>query len=254
MTRFAFGFCLGLVSMVALAGCGSSAKPTPTTACALNSDCAPGLICTFGLCHSQCAVNGDCAGSGMCLKTTATADGGSTATVYTCEAATEVHCIYNSDCKPPLVCGRDEQCRNQCAGDVDCAPGQKCAASGVCATPEQIDPHTGDVTQVNTGRTADGGVYQGSAGASGTGGATGTAGATGAAGAGAGGLTGTAGAGGKGAGGAAGGAAGGSACAGPQLDFPSVGQGDANPHFTSAVAGRSADTLFIFSAYAGPAT
>ena len=60
----------------------------------------------------------------------------------------------------------------------------------------------------------------------------------------------------SGAGGTAGGAGkggGGTTCTGPQLEFANVSQGDANPGFTSAVAVRNADTLFIFSAYQGPA-
>ena len=100
---------LVLVSASLVAGCGGgSGKPAPATVCALNHDCAPGLICTFGLCHSECAVNGDCSGGGMCLKTTTIADGGATVTAYTCQPPTEAHCVYNSSCTPPLVCGRDE--------------------------------------------------------------------------------------------------------------------------------------------------
>jgi hypothetical protein len=187
----------------------------------------------------------------MCVVATVTSDAGTATTANVCQDPTEVHCVYNSDCKAPLVCGRDETCRNQCAGDVDCATNEKCTVSGVCATPAQINPATGDVPLVTTGRTADGGLYSGSAGASGAAGAAGATGATGAAGAtSAGGISGTSGSGGK----AAGGAAGGSSCSGPELDFPSVAQGDTNPHFNSAVAARSADTLFIFTSYQGPAT
>lgn len=252
MTKLTVGVCLGLLSTFALSSCGSgSAKPSPGVGCALNSDCASGLICTFGLCHSACAVNGDCA-AGMCVKGTEKTEAG-VVTVNVCQLPAENQCYYNSNCMAPLVCGRDEHCRNQCVADVDCPPGEKCTASGVCALTAQIDPATGDVPLVTTGRTPDGGAYSGLAGATGSAGATGTAGATGAAGAsgtaGASGSAGASGAAGKGAGGV-----GGSACSGPQLAFGSVAQGDPNALFTSAVSVRNADTLFIFSAYQGPAT
>src|SRR5580692_1320503 len=103
---------LVLVSASLLSGCGGgSAKPTPGMGCALNSDCATGLICTFGLCHAACVKDTDC-NPGMCVKSNASGDGGTLINV--CQLAVESHCYYNSDCKTPLVCGRDEQCRNQC--------------------------------------------------------------------------------------------------------------------------------------------
>ena len=125
----------------------------------------------------------------MCLKTTTVTDDGGSVTALVCEAPEEAHCVYNSDCMVPLVCGRDEICRNQCVTDVDCVTSQdqKCTPSGVCALPATIDPLTGDVPLVTAGRTADGGVF-----ASGSAGASGAAGATGAAGSGAAGATGAA--------------------------------------------------------------
>jgi alpha-tubulin suppressor-like RCC1 family protein len=157
--------------------------------CALNSDCATGLICTFGLCHSQCVKDTDC-NPGMCVKSSASGDGGTLINV--CQLSVESHCYYNSDCKTPLVCGRDEQCRNQCQSNVDCVAGQVCTASGVCADQSQIVAGTNDVVLLTSGR--DGGFdafvsgtagESGAAGSSGTGGVTGaggSAGATGAAG------------------------------------------------------------------------
>ncbi len=214
---------LVLVTASLLSGCGGgSGKPAPGMGCALNSDCATGLICTFGLCHSQCAKDTDC-NPGMCVKSSAVGDGGGALNV--CQLAAEAHCYYNSDCQAPLVCGRDEQCRNQCQSNVDCVMGQVCTSSGVCADQSQIVAGTNDVKLVTTGRdggfdafvsgtagsgvTATGGTGGAAAGTSGstggTGGAaggtgTGTGGAAGAAGAtglaGSGGAGGTAGAGG----------------------------------------------------------
>jgi alpha-tubulin suppressor-like RCC1 family protein len=174
---------LVLVSASLLSGCGGgSAKPTPGMGCALNSDCATGLICTFGLCHAACVKDTDC-NPGMCVKSNASGDGGTLINV--CQLAVESHCYYNSDCKTPLVCGRDEQCRNQCQSDVDCVSGQVCTTSGVCADKSQIVAGTNDVSLVTTGR--DGGY---DAFVSGTAGESGAAGSSGAGGSGTGGLTG----------------------------------------------------------------
>jgi hypothetical protein len=229
--------CLVLGSMGLLSGCGSGAiKPAPGMGCALNSQCAAGLTCTFGFCHTACAVSGDCPIGQLCVKTAAAGDAGAidAGAINVCQLPTEVTCVYNSNCKFPLICARDEQCRNQCQANVDCVSPQVCTDSKVCALPSQLVSGTNDVQVVTTGQT-DGGA--GSNGSGGTGGA-GHAGTGG-------------GAGGAGKGGA--GVSGGSTCAGPQLEFANVSQGDTNPGFTSAVAVRNADTLFIFSAYGGPA-
>ena len=145
---------LVLVTASLLSGCGGgSGKPAPGMGCALNSECAAGLICTFGFCHSQCDKDIDCS-PGMCLKSTMVGDAG--AALNVCQLATESHCYYNSDCQTPLVCGRDEKCRNQCQSNVDCVTGQVCTSSGVCADQSQIVAGTNDVTLVTTGR--DGGL------------------------------------------------------------------------------------------------
>ena len=237
--------CLVLGSMGLLSGCGSGAvKPAPGMECSLNSQCATGLVCTFGACHIACHVNGDCATGQLCVKSGAAGDAGATdastsgaSTINVCQLPQELTCVYNSNCKSPLVCARDEQCRNQCQLDVDCVSPQVCTASKVCALASQLTPGTNDVPLVTTGQT-DGGAGSSGSGTGGAGGA-GHAGAGGAAG-------------GAGKGGGAGGS-GGSSCAGPQIEFANVSQGDANPGFTSAVAVRNSDTLFIFSAYAGSA-
>ena len=157
----------GLVLFTAslLSGCGGgSGKPAPGMGCALNSQCAAGLICTFGFCHSQCEKDVDCT-PGMCLKSTAVGDAGGALNV--CQLAAEAHCYYNSDCMTPLVCGRDEKCRNQCQSNVDCVTGQVCTSSGVCADQSQIVAGTNDVMLVTTGR--DGGSDMFQSGTAGTG-------------------------------------------------------------------------------------
>ncbi len=187
----ALGLVLATFSL--LSGCGGgSGKPAPGMGCALNSDCAAGLICTFGLCHGACvpnAANGDCPAPQLCVKSSGIADGGGSLNV--CQLPAELTCVYNSDCKTPLVCARDEQCRNQCQTDVDCVPGQVCTDSKVCALTSQLVQGTNDVKVVTAG--LDGGAA--GAGATGTGGgaggsvgtggsvSTGTGGAAGAAGA-----------------------------------------------------------------------
>ena len=226
--------CVVLASVGLMSGCGGGAiKPAPGMGCSLNSQCAAGLVCTFGACHTACVVNGDCPTGQLCVKSSAAGDGGAVdaGVITVCQLPTELTCVYNSDCKSPLVCARDEQCRNQCQLDVDCVSPQVCTDSKVCALPSQLVSGTRDVQLVTTGQTDGGADARGSGGA-------GHAGAGGAAG-------------GAGKGGAGG--AGGSACAGPQLEFANISQGDVNPNFTSAVAVRNADTLFIFSAYGGPA-
>jgi hypothetical protein len=170
---------LVLASLGTLAGCSSSHRPPPGTACALNSDCASGLICTFGLCHEACRLNGDCPTGTLCVKSGPAGDGGST---NVCQLPVEATCVYNSQCKPPLVCARDEQCRNQCLTDVDCVSPQICTASKVCALQAQLQPGTGDVPLVTTGR--DGGADAGGGGGCAAGGAAGAGGAGGQSGAG----------------------------------------------------------------------
>lgn len=235
--------CLVLGSVGLLSGCGGGAvKPAPGMGCALNSDCAAGLTCTFGACHTPCVVNGDCPTGQLCVKSAAAGDAGA---INVCQLQTELTCVYNSNCKSPLVCARDEQCRNQCQLDVDCVSPQVCTSSKVCALTSQLVSGTNDVRLVTTGLDGGGTDAKGSGGTGASGGATaGSGGAAG--GAGKGGSAGGAGKGGAG-------GAGGTACGGPPINFPNVSQGDANPYFTSAVAVRNADTLFMFSAYAGPA-
>ena len=150
---------LGLVSVALLAGCGSSVKPAPGMGCALNSDCASGLICTFGLCHSACVVNSDCQSGALCVKSGSVGDGG--ASINVCQLPVESKCVYNSQCTP-LVCARDEMCRNECVTSADCVSPQVCTDSKVCALTSQLAPGTNDVPVVNS--RLDGGATGGAGG------------------------------------------------------------------------------------------
>jgi hypothetical protein len=236
MKRVIFG-CVVLSSMFALSGCGGSAKPAPGTGCALNSDCATGLICTFALCHSPCVKDTDCATGQMCVKSSAVGDGG---TINVCQLPAEAHCYYNSMCMAPLVCGRDETCRNQCQSSIDCVSGEVCTSSGVCALPSDLVKGTNDVTLLTTGR--DGG-YDAFASGTGAGGAAGSS-ATGTGGS----ATGTGGS--AGATGT-GGAGGGPTCT-AMTRFGRVATGASNPNYTTGIGVKTATELLVFSGYVGP--
>ena len=165
--------CLVLASSSIWVGCGSGAlKPAPGMGCALNSDCATGLTCTFGACHTPCKLNGDCPAPELCIKSNPSVDAGTVAagTVNVCQLAKELTCVYNSNCMAPLVCARDEQCRNQCQTDVDCVSPQVCTASKVCALTSQLVAGTNDVPLVTAGQGGAAGSQ-----ATGTGGAGGAA-------------------------------------------------------------------------------
>lgn len=100
--------------------------------CSLNSDCEEGLVCAFGVCHAACETSKDC-DAGRCIV-----DEGRGRVCQFEEAKT---CAFNSECPPPLICGRDGACRNQCATDRDCVPGQVCRVT-TCAEPEELEDDT----------------------------------------------------------------------------------------------------------------
>ena len=54
-----------------------------------------------------------------------------------CQLEDERACSYNSECSGEQVCAIDGQCRDQCAADRDCVPGQICT-SGTCAAEEEL--------------------------------------------------------------------------------------------------------------------
>src|ERR1041385_5715356 len=114
----------GVATAVAFAAACGSDDATQASGkaakCTLASDCAGGLVCSFGLCHAECATNKDCPANQRCFKAAA-GDAGQSSNV--CQVQEEATCHYRSDCKKPLVCAVDLQCRNQCQDDVDCVTG-----------------------------------------------------------------------------------------------------------------------------------
>jgi hypothetical protein len=235
--RLIAGWFLVLASVV-IAGCGGAAKPAPGMGCTLNSQCAQPLVCTFAICHSACAVSTDCPTGELCVKSGAV--GAEAPGINVCQLPAETKCVYNSECDSPLVCARDEQCRNQCQTNVDCVAPQVCTTSKVCALQAQLVPGTNDVPVVTAGR--DGGLD-----ASGAGGAAGNGGAGGAGGQG----LASGGASGAGGQGAASGGAGGASCA-AMTRFGRIFTGDSSPYYTSGVGVRTNTELYVFSGYVGP--
>ena len=123
-----------LLASMAFLGCGGGSSSAPPGAtCAMNSECAQGLTCSFGRCQSACKEERDCPTGQQCVKN---ASG-----INSCLLPTMEACHYNSDCQAPLICGADLKCRNQCQADRDCATAtQKCVLpDGVCAEPAAIN-------------------------------------------------------------------------------------------------------------------
>ena len=156
---FALIFVLAF-SAGALHGCGggSSQKATPT--CVRASECSGTLVCALGFCVQPCEASKDCPTGQLCVKASDTGNA--------CRApeVAAIKCAMNSDCKDPLVCGRDLTCRQECAADVDCpgggkTGGQRCTVSHTCADPKldkNYDPTTNDYeSSASTGLAGVGG-------------------------------------------------------------------------------------------------
>ncbi len=71
-----------------------------------NSDCPTGLVCRDQRCQVECASDRDCPSGQLCSRS----DGGSA----TCREPDRSTCVRNTDCRPPFVCGSDQQCRLEC--------------------------------------------------------------------------------------------------------------------------------------------
>jgi hypothetical protein len=197
---------IGAVGM----GCGSSKAP-PTPECVLNSDCLkfqpPGLVCALGFCVKPCNISSDCPNNERCVIVGGAVDGGAdsgaggagagtdgsvaakdagtaVASVLgtACQAPETVLCHYTSDCKAPLVCGADQECRNQCQSDVDCAgynnqsDPQVCTViTHLCADPmvdKDYDPATMDFRTLDASTSGGGGAGGNGGGTGGHGGST----------------------------------------------------------------------------------
>lgn len=152
------------IATFGLTGCGDDpVKAGVAKGCTLNSDCSGGLVCSFGLCHQECQNTDDCPAGQRCLKTEES---------NVCQLDNEAQCHFKSDCKDPLVCAIDLQCRNQCQEDEDCLKGQKCA-DHTCAEPEEVNDEGGLKGAVGFGGEGGGGNDPSpSGGKGGTGGST----------------------------------------------------------------------------------
>lgn len=133
-----------VVVAVTTLSCGSDSPVKPGTACVVNSDCNNPLSCSFGTCHSACQESRDCPTGQRCVSAGPVMGAGDagTSTVNVCQLAVEKTCVQNSDCKAPLVCARDLQCRNQCREDRDCATKSQKCIENVCADPDEFDATT----------------------------------------------------------------------------------------------------------------
>ncbi len=103
-------------------------------------------------------------GAGGAAKDGGGDGGGATAQGTACQAPETVDCQYNSQCKTPLVCGSDHQCRDMCETDVDCPMQQVCTSmTKLCADPTVDKDYSSAINDfvLSTG---------GSGGSSGTGG------------------------------------------------------------------------------------
>jgi hypothetical protein len=144
---------VALVLGLSLAGCGGgSSTITPGATCAMNSECASGLTCSFGRCQAACKEARDCANGEQCVK--------NGSGVNSCLLREIEMCNYNSQCPAPLVCAADLKCRNQCLGDRDCATStQRCVLPDrVCAEPSAIGASgilAGAVTSADSGVPGD---------------------------------------------------------------------------------------------------
>ena len=132
---------MAALAVFAYAGCGgsSSSKASPTPLCVRPSDCSGTLVCIQGYCVQECQQSKDCPTGERCIAAT----GGNS-----CQPPEKSSCAYTSQCTSPLVCGIDQQCRNQCQADIDCPTNQKCTPiTKLCWDPsiDKINPATGDL-------------------------------------------------------------------------------------------------------------
>lgn len=139
----------GIAALAAISlGCGSKPAQPVISPCHHDSECATNLVCALGYCVNVCQTSRDCPNSERCVVvggtdggTARTApDGGQPLGATACEAPQAVSCRYTTDCTAPLVCGSDDQCRNECESDRDCPGGdtgiEVCTAmTHLCADP-----------------------------------------------------------------------------------------------------------------------
>lgn len=124
------------VFAVGLGGCSGDDDVAPSggralsEGCLINTDCNTPLVCAFRRCHVECKDSRDCPLPQRCIA--------SDRPFYVCQLESEQPCRRNSDCGELQICASDLQCRDGCASDRDCFPGQTCA-SGACAVPSELE-------------------------------------------------------------------------------------------------------------------
>ena len=146
-----------------------SRAPLVAASCSINTDCNNPLSCSFGRCHTQCTETRDCPNPQRCIH------GGATGV---CQLEDEVKCVRTSECKAPLTCATDSQCREACTSDRDCIAKQVCAVGGFCADLTEVtsDKHlNGEDAGVAS---VDGSGGMGGVGGAGGGGMSGTGGSS----------------------------------------------------------------------------
>jgi hypothetical protein len=249
------GTALSLATLVAAAGssCNSSSgAKSLDQSCSINSDCNSPLICAFSKCHDACTESRDCPSGERCVLS---------GTTGVCQLPAEALCAAGTPCETGEVCGADLQCRVQCTTTGGCVTGDYCLTSGATGACYSSSTPADESTLISEGiLSADGAVIgdastvaltpDGSVVASMPDGASGIDGSNGTA-------SGTDGAsvssvqdGSTGDGSDATVAT--NPCPDPQLTFGTIGQGDYNQYFTSAVGARTSSELLIFSGYFGP--
>jgi hypothetical protein len=127
-------------------GCGDDeegvARAQLGEGCLINSDCNDPLACAFRRCHAQCKDDRDCQTELRCVL--------AEKPNRVCQLDAERLCEYNSECPETEVCGVDGECRDQCAADRDCVPGQLCV-TGTCASEgELVDGRLPDTNDSQT--------------------------------------------------------------------------------------------------------
>jgi hypothetical protein len=126
------GALIAVLVVIAFGACSSDdALAQLAEGCVINTDCNSPLVCAFRRCHNACVTTRDCPAGQRCVA--------SDRPFNVCQLEIERDCQYNSQCAVGQVCGVDLRCRDACAADRDCIPGQLCI-SGTCADlPELVN-------------------------------------------------------------------------------------------------------------------
>ena len=96
--------------------------------CSMTADCRAPLRCAFERCHYECDTSRDCEAGQRCIADRP---------FRVCQLLDETDCTLNIHCPLGQLCARDAECRDQCAGPLDCGHDQVCA-SGACADETEL--------------------------------------------------------------------------------------------------------------------